>query len=162
MLEKIENLKAELAAARAAAQPLNEELEKTTGFLTQKIEDLRNQWLKDFADLIQQTDSANQSRNEAEQNLRTALIEYYETTGEKTYDKELSVRETTHFEYEMADAVRWALDNAPVLLTSVNKKLFEVMAEALNINFVSKIPNVSAVIAKKLTVKTDQSKEVTA
>lgn len=162
MIEKIEKLKANLAAARSQANRLREQVEETAVTVDIEILKLRSKWEEETVEIRKLTEAAITLQKRTEEELRSALIDHYEETGEKTYDKELSVRETTSFEYSMSDAVSWALTNAPVLLNSVDKRLFELVAVELGINFVRKVPNLSAVIAKKLTINQELSKEKTA
>lgn len=81
----------------------------------------------------------------SEAELRQAVVDHFERTGEKTIDENLSVRVTRSFKYETSDAVAWAETNAPVMIVkSVDKKAFEKFADGLP--FVEIEEKVSSVI----------------
>ena len=81
----------------------------------------------------------------SEAELRQAVVDHFDRTGEKTIDENLSVRVTRSFKYETKDAVAWAEVYAPVMIVkTVDAKAFEKFADGLD--FVEPVEKVTAVL----------------
>ena len=143
-------LKTVLAAARIVEDLRAKRLSEKQSEITAAIATLKAQFEADNDELYTDYKQAAENLDNADNELRSALIVWSQTTGEKTFDKQLSVRVTEKLEYKAEDATHWARNNAQYALT-VDKKQFDQIAKNQNLNFVRKIPSYSAVIAADLT-----------
>lgn len=116
-----------------------------------QIEAINAEFETKHALLLGESIEAQAARFQTEEALRNAIVGHYELTKEKTIDENLGVQVRRSFKYEMADAVKWAETNAPVMIEkSVDKKKFEKFAADLD--FVEIEEKVSSVL-KGLTVE---------
>ena len=92
--------------------------------------------MKEMLDVVRQSDEYRQLENWLainEQSISELSIEIqqlalmlFRETGDKKPFPGTSIREMTRYEYEMAGAVKWAKENAPmVVFETVDKKKFE-------------------------------------
>lgn len=103
------------------------------------------------AELFGEYDAAKLNETMAENTLREALKSWHDETGEKTFDEDLSVRVNASLSYDSDRAVAWAEKNAPFLIEkTVDKKQFEIIALAKDLDFVTVEKKVTAVVSKKL------------
>lgn len=151
MDDRIETLKQYLADCRKFVAKTAEVYDRARIDLDLRLDLVQEQWKSENAALISEYASDRKCLEIADSNLRAALIERYNTTQEKKYDNNLSVRISSKFQYENADAVEWAEKNAPILvIKSVDKKAFESLPQIEKLEFVYRHDTVTAVIAKEL------------
>jgi hypothetical protein len=113
--------------------------------------DIDVKYAEQNAELFGEYDAARLNESAAENTLREALKAWHDETGEKTFDEDLSVRVNASLFYENSKAVEWAEKNAPFLIEkTVDKKQFEVIALAKDLDFVTVEKKVTAVVSKKL------------
>ncbi len=140
-------VKERLAVARQNVAEMEAILQPKRDELKAKIEALEAQFRAENAELLEVGEQLQESITEADTALREGLIGWHKTTGEKTFDKELSVRVNTKLKYDEDKAVEWATFNAPVLINrTVDRKAFEAMPMAADLDFVSVEKTVSAVV----------------
>lgn len=66
------------------------------------------------------------SLSELEASIREAAIADYKVTGNKKPWDGVGIKEMTKYDYELAGAIKWAKENAPmVVFETVDKKKFE-------------------------------------
>ena len=150
LVADIPALKTVLAAARIVEKETAEKMEIVQADISNNIKDIIFEFEKRHANLYADYKQAAENLDNADNELRSALIVWSQTTGEKTFDKQLSVRVTERLCYDAEDATHWARNNAQYALT-VDKKQFDQIAKNQNLTFVQKIPSYSAVIATDLT-----------
>lgn len=111
------------------------------------IAELTAKWNEENAADVKVYEDAKAALDTIEMNLRAEAIEFYNETGLKTFNENVGVQIRKSFEYSMADAVKWAEVNAPVMIIkSVDKKPFETLAETQDLDFIKKVEKVSAVL----------------
>ncbi len=129
-----------LEASRNDLAKLHEPLEK-------QIAELRAEFQKANAYHYTELEAWERKFTEADQRLRDIALAHFETTGEKTFDENLSVRVNTKLVYEMPKAVEWAEQNAPVMIVkAVDKKSFESLPTVADLDFVYKTETTVPVI----------------
>lgn len=91
--------------------------------------------------------------SQAEVELKAALVEYYELTGEKEPTKESYIREYTIIEYDADEALVYAKEHltAAVIPEKLNVKAFEKVAKAVSLPFVTETKEPRGAIASKLS-----------
>lgn len=151
-MSSIALLKNELIDARRTVANFFEPLAAANAALEVEIQAVRDRYNVENAGLLNSANVAGKNLEAAENALRNALIEWYEEHGEKTFDKELSVRVSTKFIYEEQKAVEWAEKNAPIMIVhTIDKKAFESLPATKTLDFVEEKETVTAVVAKTLT-----------
>lgn len=139
--------KEQLIIARRNVAELEAMLQPKRDEVKAKIEALEAQFRAENLELIEAGEQLQASMVEAETALREGLIVWHESTGDKTFDKELSVRVNTKLKYDEDRAVEWATHNAPVLIKqTVDKKAFESMPMTPDLDFVTVERTVTAVV----------------
>jgi hypothetical protein len=138
-------LKTEVINARAEHERLHAPLAALIEEHDRQIAAIEAKFEQENAELLAKVDAANVLVNNLESKLRTAIVEAYEAEIEeakaagvntdkvsKQFGDGLSVRNTEKVEYQEADAVSWARENAPYLIQiGVDKKLFEAAMKQL-------------------------------
>lgn len=138
--ELFTNTKKELSSLAADLRERQKEL-------ADKIANLESEFRTENAELLETIDLTTASSKTYEDFLRSAAIEHFNQTGEKSLDENLSVRVNTKLEYQMPIAVEWAEQNAPIMIVkAVDKKAFESLPSVLDLEFVRPIETVTAVI----------------
>ncbi len=113
---------------------------------------IEKQYADENFNLLLQQKEATESATSYDQQLRELAVSFFNETGEKRLDADVSVRVNTKFQYDNTTAVAWAEINAPVLIVkTVDKKSFESLPQVAALDFVEKVETVSAVIAKEFT-----------
>jgi len=134
----IKQLKTNLHTARLNVIAATKMLEAGRSYLESQIEKAKAEFADNYDEQLRIEETALIDLATAEHELRTALIENYKLTGEKTFDKECGVAVTTKYEYKPEDAVNWAKINAPVLIVeSVDDKAFKKMPMIADLDFVT-------------------------
>jgi len=150
-MNEILELKEKVAVLRNNLGEWREAYDKEKAWLDERIADLTKLWETKNAELIESFRESAQANGEAEHELREALVAHYEKTGNKTFDKQLSVRVNTKLIYPTGKALDWCKANAPFLIKEeLDVKNFEQVAKAQNFDFVEVEEKVSAVISKEL------------
>ncbi len=136
-MSNITELKEKLAVLRDNSQKWALAYKTEQEWLEARMNDLTGLWNSKNSELIKSYNEANAETAAVESELRAALIAHYEATGEKIFDKELSVRVTSTIKYAEDRALDWASANAPFLiLHSIKKKQFEEIAKTEKFDFV--------------------------
>lgn len=170
MTQQILQLKTELAEARQNRASLADAYTAVMHRRDAEILAIDERYRAENHELFTDVESFTAQEAKTESELRAALVENFKATGEKTFDKQLSVRVTTKYQYDQGKAVEWCETNAPIAIKKVvDAKLFEPFAaqstvdpvtkvETMALPFVTKVVAPSAVIAKDLS----EEKAVTA
>lgn len=145
--ERITEYKTTFELARAAAETEGSRMAVALAELERRQVAVKEQWEKDFAATLEDCENTDQIFREADEKLRSSLIDWHLATGDKTFDKHLQVRVTEKLEYELESATDWAKENAPYVLVA-DKKKFEAVAKTTKFPFVRYFPAYVAAIAK--------------
>lgn len=94
-------------------------------------------------------DATSRDLEAAELDLRQALLQFYEQSGERKYGCG-EVKIFTRVEYEEAAAIRFAIEHHHDSLLSLNKRNFEKVAKELRPEFVTLVDEPRAQIAGDL------------
>jgi hypothetical protein len=147
----IRTQKAQLAAARQRNTDVWGRYEAARKTLHEQIAELTRNWEAANAELVNEQACAAGELSAADKDLRASLVKHFEQTGEKTFDKQLSVRVSTKLQYEEAAALDWCKANASIAIKeSVDREIFESIAKTKELDFVKEISSPTAVIAKDL------------
>lgn len=97
-----------------------------------------------------------QSLSELEEEIKEAALFVYKLTGNKKPWEGVGIREMTRYDYELVGAVKWAKENAPmVVYETVDKKKFE---KILSITSPEDLPEYIRVFKEPtVTIATDLS-----
>lgn len=115
--------------------------------LKETIASLTAQWEEENAAEVKAYENAKASFETTEMNLRAEAVEFYQTTGVKTFNENVGVQVRVSYDYPIDEAVKWAETNAPVMIIkTVDKKAFETLAADKDLGFVKKVEKVSAVL----------------
>lgn len=151
LTDGITNTKALLAEARIHVAEAEAMLKPKRDALAEQIKALEEQFKAENAELLEATQELQDGMASAEKALREGLVKWHEETGLKTFDKDLSVRVNESLEYENSEAVEWAESEAKfLLLKTVDKKGFEMIAKDRRLPFVKFHKSITAVVAKNL------------
>lgn len=159
-LETIAELKAQYVKAlkeKARATPAY------NGFMTamkDALAALEAEWRDKFAGRCLVMVDAQRGADVAEKALKSAALAYFDATGEKAIDENVSIRENpTKLTYETPDAVAWCKENMAIAVVElVDKKLFEDYARKHGdkVPFVGQTPN--PVVAIKDLIPKEEGK----
>lgn len=127
-------LKDEMMIARANLFNIEMEFEKRYASVRAAIAKLDEEFGKANAELIKAKDEEAARAASLEQSLRSAVVAAYDANPDngKQLGDGLSVQVRTKYEYGEADAVKWARENAPVMIVNaIDKKAFEAMIKGM-------------------------------
>jgi hypothetical protein len=99
-----------------------------------RVHQLREAWVTQHADLLQEHARSRESMYQAEAMLRALAIELYQSTGSKDLAPGVKVRELTKLIYDPQAALTWALAHQMALALDV--KTFEQLARVTVLPFV--------------------------
>ncbi len=146
----IPELKTRLAALRVNEAEIESFLAPKEKELDQAIAEVQARHDAQNRELLDLAQQVRDEREKAEADLRTALVDHFKATGQKTFDKDLGVRVSEKLEYADEEALVWATMNAPFMVVrSVDKKAFENVAKLQKLVFVTITPTVTATVAKQ-------------
>jgi hypothetical protein len=146
----IPELKERLLVARQVAASAKEAKDAIAAKINLEVAAFREKLELGHVETFAAASVAATALEEADTALREELISRYNQTGQKTFDKHLSVRVNTLYEYDATDATEWAKKEATFLLT-VDTKAFCKLPDLDKLEFVTKKTTVTAVIAKELS-----------
>ena len=133
-----------------------EELKKLKD-LREQIEIIKGQYevkVKTFEEenktLIEQKQTLNNAMAVVENDLRTMALEKFKETGEKKLAFGVGIRVMTKLEYDNKVAFNWAEEHKMAL--TLDKKVFEKIAKAQDIDFVKKLEVPSATLPSKIEI----------
>lgn len=142
-------LKNRLATAREFAEQAELAYGEQYKVLISAQESLRQAWESENALVIAEHARTKTYLEGVEKDLRQSVIDYCREHDAKKFDEHLSVRCLVKLEYDADQATAWAKSNAPFILVA-DKKAFEGIAKKQDLDFVTKVPTYSAVIASEL------------
>ncbi len=103
----------------------------------QRINEIDAEFRAVNAEMITDLTNAETQCGLAEKELRTAAVEHFTATGEKSATANVGVQVRTKLVYDDATALAWAELNNPTIVTrSVNKKEFESLPVVQTLDFV--------------------------
>lgn len=149
----IEGQRAFLAELKQKAADARREAERKAVYLLESRKDLDLQiaalesaWADAKHHDLLESEFLQKQADEAEELLRSEVVDFYRRTGEKQAGSGLSVRVKTSLKYAADIALGWAKINAPFLVVeTIDKKKFEQIADGLE--FVRTEETPSAVIS---------------
>lgn len=147
-MENILELKEKLRIARANNADAIARFSEKNEVLLEQIRALQTAWNEENAELLDELQTIATVLENAENELRQALKAHYVQTGEKTFDKQLSIRATPILVYSESEALEWAKKHG--LCLALDTRAFEKIASVQPLDFVAKNERISAVIAKNL------------
>ncbi len=106
-------------------------------------------WEAENKDLLERIVYLNEYVAEAEQKLRELTLRAYNETGSKQPAPGVAVRELTRLEYDVKQALSWAIEHKICL--SLDKRAFEGFAKATPLEFVEVWTELQATIATDLS-----------
>lgn len=127
-------LKDEMMIAKANLYNMEMEFEKRYASVRAAIAKLDEEFGAANAELIKAKDEEAARAASLEQSLRSAVVAAYKANpdGGKHLGEGLSVQVRNRYEYGEGDALKWASDNAPVLIIhSIDKKQFDAMLKGM-------------------------------
>lgn len=145
----ISALKTKLVLARKYAAQAEFAYGEKYKELIEVLEATRKSWEVLNASVVAEHERTKDYLERVEKDLRQQLVDWSKETGEKRFDDHLSTRCIVKLDYELDDATGWAKTNAPFILVA-DKKQFEQIAKKQELEFVTKMPTYSAVIASEL------------
>lgn len=146
--EQIRQAKLKLQISRMALQSSTPTYENLEQNLSSKMESVKQAHMQSHAESYGLYYRAESAVKEHEKELRDLLAKYFQQTGNKQFDKQLSVRVNTRLEYAEPEALEWAKKHG--LCLALDKKAFEKIASVQSLDFVKPVDVASAVIAKDL------------
>ena len=108
------------------------------------------EWEKQNEAIIREALFTEQAVKEAEHRLRELTLEVYAQTGNKAPVKGVGIREVTKLEYDAKVAYNWAIEHKMAL--TLDKKMFEKIAQTTPLDFVTVRKEPIATIATQLEV----------
>ena len=105
-------------------------------------------WTSEHGNLLEGIALFSQQLTEAEATLRAAAIEAYKATGNKTPGPGLAIKIMTRLEYELKDALTWAIEHKMAL--KLDSSAFEKIAKTTTLEFVRVDEEPMATIATDL------------
>lgn len=143
-----QKLKQELSEKRLLDNQLSEMLQEKELILKEEIEKLQANFLEANAELINDCERVKTELSETDAALRSAMIEHFLHTGEKSIDSDLTVRVNTRLLYDKNEALNWAKEHN--LALKLDEREFEKIASSTDISFVVIEEKPIAAISKKL------------
>ena len=124
------------------------ELRKKLAEKKAERERLMDLWNAEHKALLDSIFILAQQLPEAETSLRAAAIEAYKATGNKTPGPGLAIKIMTRLEYELKDALTWAIEHKMAL--KLDSSAFEKIAKTTTLEFVRVDEEPMATIATDL------------
>lgn len=115
------------------------------------VQAARTEWEQGHRIILDEVIIATERQEEVEATLRDLTLKAYAETGSKSPAKGVGIREVTKLDYDIGDAVKWALEHKMFLRLDI--KPFEIMAKSVNLDFVRVYQETTATIASNLEVK---------
>lgn len=154
-------LKVRLVIARKFAAEAEAAYGEKYKNLIGRLEGVRAEWERENALVVAEHERTKEYLEKTDKEIRQAVVDYCKEHDVKKFDEHLSVRVLTKLEYDEEAATAWAKTNAPFILVA-DKKQFEGIAKKQDLDFVTKTPAYTAVIASELPDLSNEGQEVVA